>query len=73
MFSAHEEMEVGIKTGIPLRPAMFPVRLCIIARILAEDFYRLQSIRACLRVEDELGPAVLMGRDILRDSLRGLI
>jgi len=70
MFSAQEEMDVGITMGIPLGPAAFPVLPCVIARILAEDFCRLERIRPCLRVEEELGPAVLRERGILRDSLR---
>ena len=73
MFSAQEEMDVGITMGFPLRPAAFPIRLGVIARILAEDFCRLSGIRACLRVEEELGPAVLREGDILRNSLRGLV
>ncbi len=73
MFSAQEEMDVGITMGIPLRPAAFPILPCIIARILAEDFCRLERIRPCLRVENELGPTVLRERGILGDSLPGLL
>ncbi len=69
MFSAQEEMDVGITTGVPLRPAAFPILPCVIARILAEDFCRLERVRPRLRVEDELGPAVLRERGILGDSL----
>jgi hypothetical protein len=54
VFAAKKKMQVGIQAGIPLVPAMLPIRPGEIASIVAEDSYRLGGISLGLGIKNEL-------------------
>jgi hypothetical protein len=68
VFAAKEKMQVGIQAGIPLVPAMLPIRPGEIARIVAEDFYRFGGISLGLGIKNELSLAERGRSGVLGDG-----
>ena len=68
MFAAKKKMQVGIQAGIPLGPAMLPVRPGEIASVVAKNLYRLGRISLGLGVKNELSFAGRSRSGVLGDD-----
>jgi hypothetical protein len=70
MLFAKEKVQVRIQAGIPLHPAVIPVRARKVANILAQHFDRRGAIPLRLRIENEFGSARRMRGGLPRGHLR---
>jgi hypothetical protein len=64
VFAAKEEIQVLIPAGIPVRPAMRPVRPPKITSVIAEDFHGAQLARLISRIKNEFRAALCRGGGI---------